>query len=85
MTQAHEIMLMLLGINCRFEVDRTISFIPPDGEFELMSYRLNTHVIIIHTVAVNSRIIITRMKYLSISNPQSWISGQATDLDRVSH
>ena len=28
----------------RFENDRTISFIPPDGEFELMSYRLNTQV-----------------------------------------
>jgi AP-1 complex subunit mu len=28
----------------RFENDRTISFIPPDGEFELMSYRLNTYV-----------------------------------------
>jgi len=28
----------------RFENDRTISFVPPDGEFELMSYRLNTHV-----------------------------------------
>ena len=28
----------------RFENDRTISFIPPDGEFELMSYRLHTHV-----------------------------------------
>jgi len=28
----------------RFESDRTISFIPPDGEFELMSYRLNTPV-----------------------------------------
>lgn len=28
----------------RFENDRTISFIPPDGEFELMSYRLNTSV-----------------------------------------
>jgi len=28
----------------RFENDRTISFIPPDGEFELMGYRLNTHV-----------------------------------------
>lgn len=28
----------------RFENDRTISFIPPDGEFELMSYRLNTHI-----------------------------------------
>merc|ERR1711916_287619 len=25
----------------RFEKDRTIAFIPPDGEFELMSYRLN--------------------------------------------
>ena len=28
----------------RFDNDRTISFIPPDGAFELMSYRLNTHV-----------------------------------------
>lgn len=28
----------------RFESDRTISFIPPDGESELMSYRINTHV-----------------------------------------
>lgn len=28
----------------RFENDRTISFIPPDGDFELMSYRLNTSV-----------------------------------------
>jgi len=28
----------------RFENDRTISFIPPDGEFELMTYRLNTQV-----------------------------------------
>jgi hypothetical protein len=27
----------------RFESDRTISFIPPDGEFELMSYRLQSH------------------------------------------
>jgi AP-1 complex subunit mu len=28
----------------RYENDRTISFIPPDGDFELMSYRLNTQV-----------------------------------------
>merc|ERR1712063_185489 len=28
----------------KFETDRTISFIPPDGSFELMSYRLNTQV-----------------------------------------
>mmetsp|Transcript_41990 Transcript_41990/g.70065 ORF Transcript_41990/g.70065 Transcript_41990/m.70065 type:complete len:428 (-) Transcript_41990:193-1476(-) len=28
----------------RFENDRTISFIPPDGSFDLMSYRLSTQV-----------------------------------------
>jgi AP-1 complex subunit mu len=28
----------------RFENDRTISFIPPDGDFELMSYRLSSAV-----------------------------------------
>ena len=28
----------------RFENDRTISFIPPDGAFDLLTYRLNTHV-----------------------------------------
>jgi len=28
----------------RFENDRTISFVPPDGDFELMSYRLTTQV-----------------------------------------
>ena len=28
----------------RFENDRTIRFIPPDEQFELMSYRLNTEV-----------------------------------------
>jgi AP-1 complex subunit mu len=28
----------------RFENERNITFIPPDGEFELMTYRLDTHV-----------------------------------------
>ena len=28
----------------KFETERLITFIPPDGEFELMSYRLDTHV-----------------------------------------
>jgi len=28
----------------RFELDRVITFVPPDGEFELMSYRLNVNV-----------------------------------------
>ena len=31
----------------RFDSDRTISFIPPDGEFELMSYRLSTEVMVL--------------------------------------
>ena len=30
----------------RFETDRTISFIPPDGEFDLMTYRLTSNVCI---------------------------------------
>lgn len=29
----------------RFENERTISFIPPDGDFELMSYRLEMNVL----------------------------------------
>lgn len=28
----------------KFESERNITFIPPDGEFELMTYRLDTHV-----------------------------------------
>lgn len=32
----------------RFDNDRTISFIPPDGDFELMSYRLSTQVRCMH-------------------------------------
>ena len=37
-----------LSVRCvrlaRFENDRTISFIPPDGAFDLMTYRLSTQV-----------------------------------------
>ncbi len=29
----------------KFESERVIEFVPPDGEFELMQYRLNTQVI----------------------------------------
>lgn len=28
----------------RFESERNITFIPPDGEFDLMTYRIDTHV-----------------------------------------
>eukprot|EP01069_Polyplicarium_translucidae_P004451 Polyplicarium_translucidae@DN2584_c0_g1_i1.p1 len=50
----------------RFESDRTISFIPPDGEFELMSYRLNTHVkpLIWVEVVVDPGRSSTRIEYL---------------------
>lgn len=41
----------------RFENDRTISFIPPDGEFELMSYRLNTHVSVASSQASSTPIL----------------------------
>jgi AP-1 complex subunit mu len=51
----------------RFDNDRTISFIPPDGEFELMSYRLNTH--------VPSLRLLARLHYLTDSQvkPLIWI------------
>jgi AP-1 complex subunit mu len=36
----------------RFENDRTISFIPPDGAFDLMSYRLSqVRAALLHTSA----------------------------------
>jgi len=37
----------------RFENERTISFIPPDGDFELMSYRLDMNVKPLFTVECN--------------------------------
>lgn len=43
----------------RFENDRTISFIPPDGEFELMSYRLNTQVRFAHHLDIWARLMET--------------------------
>ncbi|KAH9500669.1 AP-1 complex subunit mu-1 [Bulinus truncatus] len=49
----------------RFENDRTISFIPPDGEFELMSYRLNTHVKpLIWVESVIERHVHSRVEYM---------------------
>lgn len=37
----------------KFENDRVITFIPPDGDFELMSYRLDLRVKALFTVSVN--------------------------------
>ncbi|KAK9171529.1 Adaptor complexes medium subunit family protein [Cryptosporidium meleagridis] len=51
----------------RFESDRTISFIPPDGQFELMSYRLtpSSNLKPLFKVDVNiENISTTRIKYV---------------------
>ena len=53
----------------RFENDRTISFVPPDGEFELMSYRLNTQV--------------KRAESRNIRSRAAFSQGQTVDLDRI--
>lgn len=65
----------------RFENDRTISFIPPDGEFELMSYRLNTQVkplIWVECVVEShsgSRIeYMLKVSILRTPSPQSWLT-----------
>jgi len=42
----------------KFESDRAIEFTPPDGEFELMNYRLNMEVNTINII-VNTHINIT--------------------------
>ena len=34
----------------KFESDRSIDFVPPDGEFELMSYRLDIQVIFLYYI-----------------------------------
>ncbi|OZC12933.1 adaptor complexe medium subunit family protein [Onchocerca flexuosa] len=53
----------------RFENDRTISFIPPDGEFELMSYRLMTVVKpLIWMEAVVERHTHSRVEYMIKAN-----------------
>ena len=34
----------------KFESERSIDFVPPDGEFELMSYRLDITVILLYFI-----------------------------------
>lgn len=59
----------------RFENDRTISFIPPDGEFELMSYRLNTHVSALNNPNLPEPLFIMC----------NYTPGQTTDMDRIGY
>ncbi|GAW83322.1 AP-1 complex subunit mu [Plasmodium gonderi] len=49
----------------KFENDRTISFIPPDGIFNLMTYRLSTHVKPLFWLDINiSKKSLTKIEYV---------------------
>ncbi|SCM13356.1 AP-1 complex subunit mu-1, putative [Plasmodium chabaudi adami] len=49
----------------KFENDRTISFIPPDGIFNLMTYRLSTHVKPLFWLDINiSKKSLTKIEYI---------------------
>jgi AP-1 complex subunit mu len=69
----------------RFENDRTISFIPPDGEFELMSYRLSTPVkplIWIETVVDRSSSR-TRIEYMVKAKSQFKARSMANNVEII--
>ncbi|KAK6036326.1 adaptor complexe medium subunit family protein [Cooperia oncophora] len=51
----------------RFEAERTISFIPPDGEFELMSYRLTTQVCLLLCCPKLSHFYVAREYFVPLS------------------
>lgn len=81
----------------RFESDRTISFIPPDGESELMSYRINTHVSPLQCLVstLNCYIFIYNILYIYIYMAMwhicmmkpcaSSLTGEASDMDWINH
>jgi Adaptor complexes medium subunit family len=52
------VLLYVCSIRCvrlgKFDADRTITFIPPDGEFELMRYRYICSYIILHEEMIAS-------------------------------
>ncbi|KAG1658004.1 AP-1 complex subunit mu-1 [Nymphon striatum] len=70
----------------RFENDRTISFIPPDGEFELMSYRLNTSVKpLIWIESVIERHAHSRVEYMIKAKSQFKRRSTANNVEIVIH
>ena len=56
----------------RFDTDRTISFVPPDGEFQLMSYRITQNVnlpfSILPVITEHGK---SRVSYRSAASPSS--------------
>lgn len=68
----------------RFENDRTISFVPPDGEFELMSYRLSTQVKpLIWIESVVERHSHSRVEYLIKAKSQFKRRSTANNVDII--
>lgn len=66
----------------RFENDRTISFIPPDGSFDLMTYRLGTQVRPLIWVECNiERHSRTRVEYLVKARSQFKERSSATGVE----
>lgn len=66
----------------RFESDRTISFIPPDGESELMSYRINTHVSIQVSVSLIWTVFFLPQTFILQVKPLIWIE---SIIEKFSH
>ena len=46
----------------KFEADRSISFIPPDGEFELMTYRIDMEVKPLFFIDIQPRLSNTKLE-----------------------
>jgi len=68
----------------RFDSDRTISFIPPDGDFELMSYRLNTEVKpLISVESIVQNFSNTRMEYMIKAKGNFKKNSMANNVDIV--
>lgn len=68
----------------RFENDRTISFIPPDGEFDLMTYRLHTQVKpLIWVEAVVERHKGSRIEYMVKTRSQFKSRSVANNVDII--
>jgi AP-1 complex subunit mu len=68
----------------RFETDRTISFIPPDGEFDLLTYRLSTQVRpLIWVEAIIDRHAHSRVEYMVKAKSQFKMRSTANNVEII--
>jgi Adaptor complexes medium subunit family len=57
----------------RFENDRTISFIPPDGSFDLMTYRLSTQVFFFFAPHFVTSVFLVKYPFLFFVEISLWV------------